>query len=192
MDPMTITTETPTAATPDLTTAHTPADPALRRTILARIAKRTFCTLATNSPGGFPHVAGVVYEALDALDAGAQAPDLWIHTTRSSRKARSIAANGRVAVCIPFRRLPVGPPYTIHFQATAEVIDMDDHRVRHLLDQGKLGSISGHGALDMPDGCFVRICPRGTIHSFGPGARVVDLIRDPIGSGGRSFRLDTP
>lgn len=179
--------------------AHTttiPAAPAApARTILDRLAKQTFCTLATSSPGGFPHVAGVVYEAIDPDwtndSAGREsAPDLWIHTTKSSRKARSVAAAGRVAVCVPFRRLPVGPPFTIHFQADAEIVAMDDERVRELLDDGKLASITGHGELDMPDGCFIRVHPRGTVHSFGPGARILDLIRDPIGTGGRSFTLE--
>ncbi|MDG1266922.1 MAG: pyridoxamine 5'-phosphate oxidase family protein, partial [Ilumatobacter sp.] len=49
------------------------------------IDSKTFATLATVSPAGRPHVAGVLYEAADSA--------LWVHTMRSSRKARSIAAN---------------------------------------------------------------------------------------------------
>jgi len=166
-------------------TPATAAAPAHK--ILDRLAKQTFCTLATSSPAGFPHVAGVVYEA---VPTSGPTPDLWIHTTMSSRKARSVAAAGRAAVCVPFRRLPVGPPFTIHFQADAEIVAMDDERVTALVDNGKLASITGHGELDMPDGCFICVRPRGTVHSFGPGARILDLVRDPIGTGGRSFDLE--
>ena len=138
--------------------------------------------MATTSPAGHSHSAGVPYEHVDG--------QLWFHAARSSRKVRSIAANPSVAVCIPFRRLPVGPPFTIHFQAHAEIVEMDSPAARALLDDGRLKKIAAHGALDMADGCFVTIRPRGTVHSFGPGARIIDLIRDPIGSGARSFRFD--
>lgn len=174
--------------TPAPTPANLTTDASHRTMILNRLTKQTFCTLATSSKAGFPHVAGVVYEA---VDSGAAAPDLWVHTTRSSRKARSIAARGRVAICVPFRRLPVGPPFTIHFQADAELVAMDDAKAQQVMDLGHLGSITAHGELDLPDGCFVRITPRGTLHSFGPGARILDLIRDPIGTGGRSFHLES-
>lgn len=149
-----------------------------KKLIRKAISKASFATLATVSSAGLPHVAGVVYEVVEG--------ELWIHTLRTSRKARSISANGSAAVCIPYRRLPVGPPYTVHFQADAQVLDMDSSEAQRLLGVGKLKSISGHGALEMPDGCFVRITPRATVHSFGPGARVMDLIRDPLGSGARS------
>ena len=157
------------------------AGPELQRAILRTIAKKHFCTLATTSPAGFPHSAGVVYDAVDGK--------LWIHTERTSRKARNIAANPRVGVCVVYRKLPVGPPFTIHFQATARIVAMDDSEARALLAAGELGGISGHGALDMPQGCFVCIEPIGSVHSFGPGASTLDLVRDPLHTGARSFRL---
>ena len=168
--------------------AHNPAirprpavDQRLRRTIMATMAKKSFCTLATTSPAGRAHVAGVVYEMVDGR--------LWVHASSGSRKALNIAANPYAGVCVPFRRLPVGPPYTIHFQAHVEILAMTATEPQALLGAGKLKSISGHGALDMPDGCFLAITPRARVHSFGPGARVIDLIRDPLHSGARSFEL---
>ncbi len=152
-----------------------------RSRVAKAIATKTFCTLATTSPAGRPHVAGVIYEY-----AGGR---LWVHTMRTSRKARSIAANPHVAICIPYRRLPVGPPYTIQFQARAEIVEMDDPVVRRLLDDGKLKEISGHGALDMPDGCFLSIEPGENIHSYGTGVPTLDLIRDPLTTGGRTVRI---
>lgn len=150
-------------------------DPDHVRRIARAIARTTFCTLATVSPAGNPHSAGVVY----AWAAGS----MWIHTMRSSRKGRNIAHQPRVAVTVPFRRLPAGPPFTLHFQARAELVALDDQTVRPLLDSGKLKPIAGHGALDEPDAVFVRVVPSGTIHSYGPGARAIDLIRDPLHSG---------
>ena len=139
------------------------------------LAKKSFCKLATTSPAGRPHVAGVVYEWADG--------SLWAHTMATSRKAKNVSSSGYAAVTVPFRRMPAGPPFTIHFQAKAEIVAMDDPEVLGLLDRGRLKAISGHGALSEPDGCFVRIRPHGAIHSYGPGANVVSLIRDPLHSG---------
>ncbi|MFT7475895.1 MAG: hypothetical protein ACI81L_002841 [Verrucomicrobiales bacterium] len=146
------------------------------------LAKKTCCTVATSSPVGSPHVVGVVYEWVDG--------NMWIHSMATSRKARSIAANGRAAVTVPFRRLPAGPPFTIHFQADAQIVPMNAPEVTELLDAGELSPIAGHGALDAPDGCFVKVTPRRTIHSYGPGASVIGLIRDPLNNGAGSFRID--
>jgi|GEM_PF-3513392 len=174
-----------------MTTSHTSlTPPALdaaaqakhRRRIMKVLTKRTFCTLATSSPAGNPHVAGVVYEW-----AG---DNLWVHSMASSRKARNIAASERAAITVPFRRLPAGPPFTIHFQAHAQVVPMDAPEVTNLLSGGKLSTISRHGALEEPDGAFLKITPTGNIHSYGPGASIIGLIRDPLNNGARNFRLD--
>lgn len=146
-----------------------------------RIERRSFAVLATTSPAGFPHAAGVVYEAVDA--------HLYVHTLRSSRKVRNIVANPRVAIVVPDRRLPVGPPFTVQFQATADVLDMDDPAVTQLLGAGRLRSISGHGALDEPDGCFVRITPAHRLHSYGIGVSALAVARDPLHVGARSVEL---
>ena len=146
--------------------------------VLRTIRKRSFATLATTSARGNPHVAGVVYDTHDG--------SLWIHTERTSRKARNIDANPSIAVCIPLRRLPVGPPYTLHFQAHAELVEMDAPIARSLVEAGELGRISGHGALEMPDGVFIRLNPTGRVHSYGLGENPIDLARDPLGVGART------
>ena len=171
-------------AQPTMSQASTQADERTRRRVWKTITSRSFCTLATSSEADSGHCAGVVYVYADGA--------LWVHTLRGSRKARNVAVHDRVGICIPFRRLPVGPPYTIHFQAQARLVAMDDPAVRGLVEDGSLKAITGHGELEMADGCFLRIEPAGTVHSFGPGARMIDLIRDPLTSGARSFRLDTP
>ncbi|MDG2111790.1 MAG: pyridoxamine 5'-phosphate oxidase family protein, partial [Actinomycetota bacterium] len=75
---------------------------------------------------------------------------LWVQTMRSSRKARNIATNAHVAVCIPFRKLPARPPYTLQFQGTAALVEMDHPEVTDLIAAGELKAISAHDALDEP------------------------------------------
>jgi hypothetical protein len=67
---------------------------------------------------------------------------------------------------------------------------MDDPEVVELVAAGALAATSGHGALEEPDGVYVRIVPCGTIHSYGLGVNPIELIRDPLHAGGRSVRLD--
>ncbi len=173
-----MTTITTTPSTPSSVTS----DPKQLRKVRKVIGSKSFATLATTSPAGRPHVAGVLYD-----EAGGA---LWVHTMRSSRKARSIAANPHVAVCIPFRKLPAGPPYTVQFQATARLVEMNDPEVVDLIAAGELQTVSAHGALEEPDGVFVRVVPNGTVHSYGLGANPIDLIRDPLHTGARTVRLD--
>ncbi|MGD9701404.1 MAG: pyridoxamine 5'-phosphate oxidase family protein [Acidimicrobiia bacterium] len=148
-------------------------DPASTRRALT---KRSFATLATVSQRGRPHVAGVLYELVD--DA------LFVSTLRSSRKARNIATNPHVAVSIPIRRLPLGPPSSVHFQATAEILAVDDRRVCDLVASGRLKAITGHGELDLPDGCILRIAAPATINTYGLGMRLLELIRNPLDAAG--------
>ena len=157
---------------------RTAPDPRHTGRIAKALGRLTFATLATVSPAGNPHSAGVIYVWADG--------SMWVHTMRTSRKGRNIEQQARIAVTVPYRRLPAGPPFTLHFQARAELVEMDDASVRPLLDGGKLKLIAGHSALDEPDGVFVRIAPTGRIHSYGPGARTIDLICDPLHSGAGS------
>lgn len=153
-----------------------PANPRPDRTWKA-IARRSFCTLATSSATNRPHVAGVLYVADDGV--------LYVSTLRTSRKARNVVANPEVFLCIPVRRLPVGPPSTVQFAATAEVLATDDSDIVRLAAAGRLKAITGHGELDHPDGCFLRITPAATLHTYGLGLSLRRLISDPLNAGGR-------
>ena len=141
------------------------------------IARRSFCTLATISPSNHPHVAGVLYVCVGNV--------LFVSTRRTSRKARNIARSSRAFVCIPVRRLPVGPPASVQFAATAEVLDVHHPDIVGLLDGGGLKSITSHGELDLPDGCFLRITPTGSVHTYGLGLPLRKLMRDPLHADGR-------
>lgn len=151
------------------------------RIIARALRRKTFATLATVSPAGRSHCAGVVYAYIDG--------SLWVHTMRDGRKGRNVAHNPSVGVCIPYRRLPVGPPYTLHFQGVAQLIPLDDPQAVALHDAGRLDAITGHGAMDMDGACFLRITPTGTFHSFGPGVPVLDLARNPLETGARRAPL---
>lgn len=163
---------------PPSETAH-PANPQLEQVVKA-IARRSFCTLATASARNRPHVAGVLYAADDNI--------LYVSTLRTSRKARNIVENPEVFVCIPVRRLPVGPPSTVQFAATADILAAEDPDIVGLVGTGRLKAITSHGELDHPDGCFLRITPAGKLHTYGLGLPLRQLLRDPLNAGG-SVRL---
>jgi len=162
-------------------------DPAQQALVLRTIKKKSFAVLSTVSNQGFPHAAGVVYDTINAADHGPIV--LYTHTMRSSRKARNIEAHGRAGVVIPVRKLPVGPPFTVQFQARAALLAMDDPEITAHLTAGRLKKISGHGELDESDGCFIRIEPRGLIHSYGLGVSILALARDPLHAGARSVAM---
>lgn len=133
--------------------------------------------LATVSPAGRPHVAAVIYEHV--------AGRLYISTISTSRKARNVADESHVAVVIPVRRLPVGaPPSTIQFQATAALLAIDSDEIVALSGDGRLGAITGHGELDLPDSCIIRIDLPQRVHTYGLGMSLWELARDPLGGSG--------
>jgi hypothetical protein len=140
------------------------------------IAARSFCTLATASAAGRPHVAGVIYSAVGHT--------LYASTLRESRKARNVAANPRVAVTVPVRRLPIGPPSAVQFQGTAIILDNDDPEVREHAAAGLLRAISAHGELELDGGCVLRITPGRRLLTYGLGMPLLRLLRDPLNAAG--------
>ena len=152
------------------TTAARRADiaPLVRRAI----ARRSFCSLATSSAASRPHVAAVLYAAVD--------DGLYVSTLEGSRKLRDIRENPRVAVQIPVRRFPVGPPFSIHLRGRAEEMARDDPALVELLRTGRLKKITGHGVLDDPQSCFVRIVPDRRVSTYGLGVPLRTLLRDPL------------
>lgn len=149
--------------------------------ILSTMKRKSFAVVSSVSASGHGHAAGVVYDLVDQT--------LFAHTMRHSRKARNIEHNAAVGVVIPVPKLPVGPPFTIQFQGTATLLAMDDPEVRDLLGDARLSRTSGHGALEEPDGCFVKIVPTGRVHSYGIGVPILQLMKDPLHSGARFVDL---
>ena len=165
-------------------TTSEPRQPASRTSPekLRRIlTKRHFCTLATASADGSPHIVGVAYQYIDGY--------LYMATGAYSKKARNIKANYRVAVHIPVRQYPVGPPWSVQFQGTASVLDRDDPEIVRLLEAGRLKRITQFGVLKEPDVCFLKIKPARKIHTYGLGLSLVEVIRD-LAHGDRTVVLD--
>jgi hypothetical protein len=155
-------------------------DPAVRPgldQVTRAITRRSFCTLATTSPGRRPHVAGVLYAEAEG--------NLYVSTLRSSRKARNLAAIPRASVCVPVRRLPIGPPATISFAAVGEVLDVDSPEVVDLTTTDRLKAITSHGELELPDGCILRLRPAGDYITYGLGMSLWRLLREPLDAAGR-------
>ena len=143
-----------------------------RKAVRRAIARSSYCTLATASGANRPHVVGVMYAAVD--------DDLYVATLGNSIKVRNVRENERVAVCIPVRRFPVGPPFSVQFQGRAEVLPADDAEVVRLLDAGRLKRITSHGELDDPHACFLRVTPRRRVATYGIGVPLRTVLRDPI------------
>jgi hypothetical protein len=148
--------------------------------VTRQIATRSFALVATTSPIDRPHAAGILYDEVEGA--------LYFSTVRESRKGRNIAANPNVAVTVPIRRIPVGPPANAMFQAAATILDNDDPEVRRLADTGRLKTISGHGELELAEGCVIRIDPPRVIHTYGLGISLWALMREPLRGGGRVER----
>ncbi len=148
------------------------------------IRRRSFAVLSTVSNAGFPHAAIVVYTAIGTT--------LYVSTSRSSRKARNIAADDRVALVVPVRRVPVGPPFAVQFQGRAALLAANDSEILPLFAAGQLRAITRHGELDEPDGCFVRIVPNRRVHTYGLGVSVLAVARDPLHVGAATTELGPP
>lgn len=151
-----------------------------RQIVRRAIARSSFCTLATASAANRPHVAGVLYAEADGA--------LYVSTLERSVKVRNVRENPNVAVTIPLRRLPVGPPSTVQFQGTAEVLSLRDPRLVALAASGQLKKVTSHGELDLPGGCFIKITPARRVATFGLVVPLLELVRDPLNTG-RSVEL---
>jgi general stress protein 26 len=154
--------------------------PSAPNSIRRAIAKHSFCTLATSTDDQ-PHAVGVLYVAVDGV--------LFVSTHRTSKKARNVNANPRVALCIPIRRYPFAPPFLVQFAGQAELLANDDPTIVELGRTRRLKKITSHGELDDPDNCFLRISPARTVHTYGLEVPLRVLLRDPLHAS-RSFSLE--
>ncbi len=114
---------------------------------------------------------------------------LYVSTLEGSKKARNIRENPQVAVCIPVRRYPVAPPFLVQFGAMAEILSAQDPTIVALLQARRLRKITGHGALDDPGACILRITPARRVFTYGIGVPLRTLLRDPTHAD-RTFDLD--
>ena len=135
------------------------------------IARGSFCVLATSADGN-PHAVGVLYQEIDGA--------LYFATFQGSKKARDIRANPRVAVCIPVRKYPVGPPFCVQFEGRAEILAATDSAISALVRAGRLKRLTSHGELAEPRMCFLRVTPDPLVSTYGLGVPLLTLLRDPL------------
>jgi hypothetical protein len=157
-------------------------DPA-RQLAIARkaIARHSFCVLATTSAANRPHAVGLLYAAVDF--------DVYFLIGKTTVKARNIGENPQVAVCIPVRKYPVGPPMAVQFQGTAQLLPPDDPEIVSLLQAGRLKKIAGYRDVgSRPDVVFVRARPNRRISTYGLGISLRQLMRD-VSQGARSVEV---
>lgn len=168
LDDMTTVTST---VEPTRTVFH-PDPSAIRRAI----ERRSVATLATVSAVGRPHAAIVLYQCVE--DA------LFVSTYRQSRKARNVADLGNAAVTIAVRRLPIGPPASIQFQAWATVLANDDPEIIRLAEAGRLDRITAHGEMDLEEACFLRLALPTRLVTYALGMSLWRAIRNPLDAAG--------
>lgn len=144
------------------------------------LARHSFMVLATASADGRPHSVGIMYSAVDLT--------LYAVVGEGTVKVRNIRENPRVAVTVPVRRGPFGPPMAVQFQGTGQVLPSDDPEVRGHLAAGRLKAIARMGAQTGPGVCFLRIAPGRRIGSYGLGIPLLTLLRD-VSKGARSVAL---
>ncbi len=150
---MTTATRTPTTAN-----QHSPSAQSVKK----EIERRGFCTLATASADGKPHVVGINYALVNG--------HIYHATSPLSKKVRNIRENPNVAIWIPVRKYPMGPPWSIQFQGTATILLKDDPEIASLLKAGKLKKITRFGVMEKnPDGLFIKVRPARRIHTYGLG-----------------------
>ena len=158
------------------------ADPSLTNKVQKEIVRRSFCTLATADADGAPHVVGVNYVFISG--------HFYFATGALSKKVRNIRQNPRVAVWIPVRKYPMGPPWSIQFQGMATVLSHDDLEIAGLRKVGKLKNITRFGVMEKePNGCFLKVKPARKIHTYGLGIPLLTLIRD-TSQGERTVELN--
>jgi hypothetical protein len=164
--------DTMSAADALATPAHATFDVQRQREIALRtIARKSFCTLATVSSELRPHVVGVRY----VMIGGA----LYVTMFDESVKSRNIQQNSRVAVCIPVRKYPFGPPFAVQFQAQANLLSRTDPRIVDLFNAGRLKGIISKKDYDDPHTCFARIQLPHRVSTYGLGVSLLQIIREP-------------
>lgn len=148
-------------------------DVAAQRMATERVLeKQSFCVLATGSAAGVPHSAGVLYQWVDGR--------LFISTATGSVKARNVRETARAAVTIPVRRAPLIPPACVQVQGRARLLATDDPMIQALAAAGTLKRITSHGELELADGCFIEVTPRGRLSTYGIGMSLLTFLRHPL------------
>lgn len=142
-----------------------------------QLRRKNFGILSTVTPTGRAHSAGVAY--------GVSPPSspfrLYLISRPSLKKPRNIKANPNVSFTVPFPHyiLRMIPPSCIEFQGTAEILPINDPVARQVFNSSIVLRRSLEYDLKIGESIFVRIVPAKKIFSWGLGASVLQLLRNP-------------
>jgi len=144
------------------------------------VQKRLFAVLSYVNPKGQARSAGIVYVVRDRV--------LYIGTEKGSWKAKHVAGNPNVALCvnipkrIPFLPWIKIPDATISFSATARVLTVDETSPE-IIDVLLKGMVDDPALRETT--CVLEVRPTGDFVTYGVGVPLLDM-RDPEKARGRA------
>lgn len=142
-----------------------------------QLRRKIFGVLSTVTPEGRAHSAGVVY--------GVSPPGspfrLYLISRPSLKKARNIKTNPNVSLTVPFPHyiLRMVPPACIDIQGTAEILPINDPVAGQIFNKSIVLRRSLEHDLKIGESIFIRIAPAKKIFSWGLGANIWQLLRNP-------------
>ena len=143
----------------------------LRSAVEKALVKQSFMTLATVSGSQHPHAAGVLYAP--STDTSTSTPTCTAARRATSPATRTWRCAFRSADC-----RWVHPPRSSSRRAPR--CSAATTKLGRTTRPGRLKRITSHGELDDPDNWFVKVTPRGRIHTFGLGVSLRTLVRHPL------------
>lgn len=148
--------------------------------VWSEIGKRLFAVLSYVNPKGHARSAGIVYVVRDRV--------LYVGTGKDSWKAKHIARNPNVALCvnipkrIPFLPWIKIPDATISFSAAARVLSVEETSPE-IIDALLKGMVDDPALRETT--CVLEVRPVGDFVTYGVGVPLLDM-RDPEKARGRA------
>ncbi|MCL4436257.1 MAG: pyridoxamine 5'-phosphate oxidase family protein [Thaumarchaeota archaeon] len=142
-----------------------------------QLRRKNYGVLSTVTPKGRAHSAGVAY----GVSPPGSPLRLYLISRPSLKKPRNIKTNPNVSFTVPFPHylLRMVPPSSIKFQGTAEILSINDPEARQVFNSSLVLRRSLKYDLKIGESIFIRIVPAKKIFSWGLGASICQLLRNP-------------
>ncbi len=142
-----------------------------------QLRRKKFGILSTVTPEGRAHSAGVAY----GVSPLGSPFCLYLISRPSLKKARNIKTNPNVSFTVPFPHyfLRVVPPACIEFQGKAEILPIINPVARQVYNSAIVLRRSLEHDLKIGESIFIKIVPAKKIFSWGLGANIWQLLRNP-------------
>ena len=136
------------------------------------IRRKTFGILSTVSTKGFSQSTGVLYGVSQSDEFC-----LYIYTYGSYRKTQNIKNNPKVSFVIPFPHhfFRFVPANTIAFQATAEIIPIDNLDANHAFRTHRVLKMMIDDSEPDSGTLFLKLRPGKRLHVYGLGNSILEL-----------------